>query len=362
LGEYDEERNDAVKRTSGMRSRGLWWLAALAAVVVSVPGTAAHSAAADEELMEPNAVWVVDAFVPGTPLDKPEDNRLRGYGFAASIEGVSEALMVERVFGDYKPAPGQKILVFAVKFDRYGPRDHDRPVRGTVVVDGRRTAVEFPFNSDGPLIAASVPVDAVDVQFELAAAELAQTFSLTQRKRVGRQPVALYRDPAAPEVVSDVNADRLVKAADDRVTASVSVTLKRVRLSWFSPPEPVTTPASTDRAYLVAEAEAEAEPGGSTGEGSFEDFATVPASDVKLRLSPDGARDCPAASSYLPFTHIRKWFTNPERNRVQWTHSCRTTGSISPSPGDSRASSYWWEPSFGLTTGWLALATRSPAR
>jgi DNA-binding SARP family transcriptional activator len=273
--------NDAVKQASGRTGRR-WWLAALVAVLVTVPATAGH-AAADDELMDPNAVWVVQAFVPGAPLEKPEDARLRGYGFSAQVEGISEALAVERTFTDYKPAPGHKIVVFGVKFDRYGQRDFDRPVRGTVIVDGRRTAVDFPFNADGPLIAASVPLDVKEIRFELAAAEVAQTLSLTQRRRVGRQPVVLYRDPAAPEVVSDVNADRLVKATDDRVTASLSVTLKRVRLSWFSPPEPVTTPSSTDRAYLVLDAEAEQ--GDYSGDGSFEDFGTVPGSDVKLRLA-----------------------------------------------------------------------------
>jgi DNA-binding SARP family transcriptional activator len=239
--------------------------------------------------MKPGEVRVVDAFVPSAPLLKPDDPRIRGYGFSAAIEGVSEAVMVEDGIFDLKAPPGHRIVVFGVRFDRHGGTDHSRPVRGTVIADGRRTAVDFSFGGgEGPLVAVAVATDAGQVQFEMAAAGLAQTFSLTDRKRVGPQPGVLYRDANGPEVVTDVNADRVVRAEDGTATSSLTVTLRRARLSWFSPGPSmgfegteVLTPPSPDRAFLIVEA-------GADDDGSpFEDFGTVAARDVKVRL-PDG--------------------------------------------------------------------------
>jgi hypothetical protein len=236
--------------------------------------------------MKPGEVRVIDGFVPSAPLLKPDDPRIRGYGFSAAIEGVSEAVMVEDGIFDFKPPPGHRIVVFGVRFDRHGSTDHSRPVRATVVADGRRTAVDFSFGGgEGPLVAVAVATDAAQVQFEMAAAGLAQTFSLTDRKRVGPQPGVLYRDANGPEVVTDVNADRVVRAEDDAATSSLTVTLQRARLSWFAPlpadGRDVETPASPDKAFLVVEAEAD------STDGPHEEFGNVPGGDVKVRL-PDG--------------------------------------------------------------------------
>jgi DNA-binding SARP family transcriptional activator len=255
-------------------------------VLASVVGSAAPASAVSEE-MKPGEVRVIDGFVPSAPLLKPDDPRIRGYGFSAAIEGISEAVMVEDGIFDFKPPPGHRIVVFGVRFDRHGGTDHSRPVRATVVADGRRTAVDFSFGGgEGPLVAVAVATDAGQVQFEMAAAGLAQTFSLTDRKRVGPQPGVLYRDANGPEVVTDVNADRVVRAEDGTAASSLTLTLRRARLSWFSP-GPVTgaddaevvTPSSPDRAFLVVEAEADER------DSTFEDFGTVPAGDVKVRLS-----------------------------------------------------------------------------
>jgi DNA-binding SARP family transcriptional activator len=254
--------------------------------LASVVGSAPPASAVSEE-MKPGEVRVIDAFVPSAPLLKPDDPRIRGYGFSAAIEGVSEAVMVEDGIFDFKPPPGHRIVVFGVRFDRHGGADHSRPVRATVIADGRRTAVDFSFGGgEGPLVAVAVATDASQVQFEMAAAGLAQTFSLTDRKRVGPQPGVLYRDANGPEVVTDVNADRVVRAEDGTGSSSLNVTLRRARLSWFSPgpsmgfgDAEVVTPSSPERAFLIVEAEAD------EGGSAFEDFGTVGARDVKVRLA-----------------------------------------------------------------------------
>ena len=255
--------------------------AALASVVVG-----ALPASALEEEMKPGEVRVVDAFVPSTPLVRPDDGRLRGYGFSATVDGISEAVMVEDGIFDFKPPPGHRIVVFAVRSARHGDSDYSRPVRGTVVVDGRRTAVNHSFGGEGPLVAVAVPLDAGQVQFEMAAADLVQTFSLTDRKRIGPQPGVLYRDPNGPEVVTDVNADRTVRAEDDPAGSSLTVTVRRARLGYFSPgpamgagDAEVVTPSSPERAFLIVEADAD------EAASTFEEFGTVPAADVKVRLA-----------------------------------------------------------------------------
>jgi DNA-binding SARP family transcriptional activator len=265
------------------------------------------------EEMKPGEVRVVEAFVPTTPLARPDDARLRGYGFSATLDGISEAIVVEESIFDFKAPPGHRLVVFAVRFDRHGEVDRSRPVRGTVIVDGRRTALDFSFGGEeGPLVAVAVPLDAGQVQFEMAAAGLAQTYSLTDLKRVGPQPGVLYRDPNGPEVVTDVNADRVVRAEDGTAASSLTLTLRRARLSWFSPgpaagadDAEVVTPSSPDRAFLVVEAEADER------DSTFEDFGTVPAADVKVRLADGTVVDARHSGPSNGLVSGAYWFEVP---------------------------------------------------
>ena len=293
-----------MHRTSG--KKWLRWLGVLAAVVTAVVSSSASPAAAIKETMDPFEVQVVEHATPTDKFVEPEDGRLRGYGFAADVQWITEAAWVDELFTEWLPPEGFKILAFGVKLDIVQDRDDEHPIRATVIVDGKRIAVDHPFAvSGGPIIAASVPVDAKAVEFEMESAGTAQRFSLTEARRVGMQPLVLYRDPAWPDVTTDVNADRIVKISDDEAEAQAALLVNSVRLSWFSPRnpvdvgmaernpggrstpvDPVTSPTSSRKAFLIVQ-------GVGTGitpnEGPwFDDLAELPEADVKVKL-PDGA-------------------------------------------------------------------------
>ena len=292
-----------MNRASGKR----WFrrLGVLAAGVTAFVSLTASPAAAIKETMDPFQVEVVEHATPTDKFVEPEDGRLRGYGFAADVQWITEAAWVDELFTEWLPPEGFKLLAFGVKLDIVQDRDDEHPIRATVIVDGKRIAVDHPFAvSGGPIIAASVPVDAKAVEFEIESAGTAQRFSLTEARRVGMQPLVLYRDPAWPDVTTDVNADRIVKISDDEAEAQAALLVNSVRLSWFSPRnpvdvgmaernpagrstpvDPVTSPKSSRKAFLIVQ-------GVGTGitpdEGPwFDDLAELPEADVKVKL-PDG--------------------------------------------------------------------------
>jgi DNA-binding SARP family transcriptional activator len=281
------------------------WLGTLAVVSAAVAATARPAAAITDE-MEPYEADVFEHVVPAEDtFYEPEDGRLRGYGFAADVEFVTEAVAVEDLMSTEKAPAGFKIMVAGVKLDVVRDRDDEYPIRGTFIVDGKRLAVDYPFAvSRGQSIGAAVPVDAKSVEFEMESAGTAQRFSLTERRRVGFQPMVLYRDPAWPDVTTDVNADRIIKISDDEAEAQATLLVNSVRLSWFSPrnpidiamaernPEersspidPVTSPKSSRKAFLIVE-------GIGTGITTydapwFDELEPLAEADVKVKL-PDG--------------------------------------------------------------------------
>lgn len=264
--------------------------AGVVAVALACASLGAQPARASSE-MEPNDAVQADHFVAAGPLVDPIDGALRGYGFAATISQIGEASSIDNFFTETAPA-GYRIVVFKVRWAEQGERDYNRDVKGAVIIDGSRTPLPY---FDG-VIAACVPVGAKQVLFELASAGVAQTFSITERRRVGPQPQVLYRDSAWPDVVSDLTADRVVKARDDKATAPVTVALKRVRLSWFSPgrnitgsdTDTITTPSSPDKAYLIVEGEGYSEAPDDPSTPIFKGFQNVPPADMHLKL-PDGS-------------------------------------------------------------------------
>jgi hypothetical protein len=102
-----------------------------------------------------------------------------------------------------------------------------------------------------------VAATAKDVHVELAASGLEQSFSLTQRARVGTQPVVLYRDRQAWQPLVQVNAEQDVATPDpvDGLPGAIlPIRVHDVYLSWFGPDSPADVPASVDRAWLVVDA------------------------------------------------------------------------------------------------------------
>jgi hypothetical protein len=104
---------------------------------------------------------------------------------------------------------------------------------------------------------ASVPSAATVVDIELAAAGLAQGFSLIAGSRVGPQPTVLYRDRVTWQPTDQVNAEMDVATpdpADKLPGATLPIRVHGVYLAWFGPDSPANVPASTDRAWLVVDA------------------------------------------------------------------------------------------------------------
>lgn len=293
MGENDRQGNDAMKATTrrtATRPRLLALAAAVALAGLFAATGAAHASSQQEEEMAPNSVLGVDGTV-GARLETPADGRLRGYGFTARLDSIGTAEAVEDKGSTLQAAAGQRLVIVALRFDPT-IEDSDHPIHATVVVDGRRTSLpDGDFVRSGELLyAASVPSDAARVEFELAAAGYAQTFSLTNTRRVGEQPAVLYRDPVTAEPSTDLNAERTVAASDERQRGAVRILLRRVRLSWFSPGEPITTPPSPDQAFLIIEGEGDGvqPPYGSDDYGRyFSKFEAMPIEAVTATL-PDG--------------------------------------------------------------------------
>lgn len=293
MGELDQGGNRAMKAGTGRTTTrpALIAFAASVALASLLSGTGAADASSQPDQMAPNSILAVDGTV-GAQLETPADGRLRGYGFTAQLDSIGTAEAVEERGSPLRAAAGQRLVVVALRFNRSN-EDRQHPVRATLVVEGRRTSLpDSDFVRSGELLyAASVPRDAAGVDFELAAAGYAQTFSLTEARRVGEQPAILYRDRVAAEPSTDLNAERTVAASDERQRGAVRILLRRVRLSWFSPAEPVTTPPSPDQAFLILEGEGDGVPPpyGSDDFGRyFSDFEAMPVDAVTATL-PDGA-------------------------------------------------------------------------
>lgn len=281
-------RNDGEVRGLREPRAARWWLAGFV-VVVATTVAPATAATVNQEMM-PGEILGVESLI-GAEMTTPADGRLRGYGFAATVTAAGTTEAAEANLATLGPASGQRLVAFSLRFDLVRHElDDAHPVRATLVVDAKRTSLD-----DGDFVAsdertyvASVPAGAKQVALEMSAAGLAQTFSLTERRRVGDQPTVLYRDPVGPEVETDVNDEATLAATSARgITGAVSITLKGARLSYFSPGEPITTPGSPAQAFLVLEASGEGADEPERGV-AFYDFTAVSASGVVAHL-PDAS-------------------------------------------------------------------------
>ncbi|MFP5375863.1 MAG: BTAD domain-containing putative transcriptional regulator [Acidimicrobiia bacterium] len=287
-------RNDGEVQGLREHRAARWWLVTFVVVVTAMLVPSGRALAIDQA-MEPNSILAAESFV-GDQMTAPEDGRLRGYGFAATVTSTGTADGATRLLSTFGPAAGQRLVAFSLRFDLLrGDNDTSHPVRATLVVDGRRSALDDgDFVSSGErMYAASVPRATTQVDLEMSAAGLAQAFSLTEGHRVGDQPVVLYRDPAGPDVISDVNDERTLSAtsATDGAKGAVSIALNGARLSYFSPGEPITTAGSPSRAFLIVEGIGDGvqPPYGSADYGRyFSGLAALPGGAVKARL-PDGS-------------------------------------------------------------------------
>lgn len=217
---------------------------------------AARAEARSDTTMDPNSVLDVDAF-DGPQFQQPADGRIRGYDFSVTVTEAGPVARAERVLVWLTPNSGQRLVGFKLRFDRT-PGDVTYDIRGALLVDGSRIPLSdslLTVRTGEHAFVASVPADAQDLQLELSAAGLAQTFSLTTMARSGTQPAALYRDPISPEVVRDDAGQRTLRltriGTKDR--GSVVIRLDKARLSFFTPPDPVQPASDAGRAFLIVE-------------------------------------------------------------------------------------------------------------
>jgi hypothetical protein len=253
-------------------------------------------------------VWAADVVAadsvslvsdPGVRLVAPADGRLRGDHLAATVTGVAWATRVGFGASARQAASGQQLLVvFGLQGAHLGQTD-DRagktipPVTGTVIVDGQRSVLPAPDTDDGSspvYYLASVPSAATVVDIELAAAGLAQGFSLIAGSRVGPQPTVLYRDRVTWQPTDQVNAEMDVATpdpADKLPGATLPIRVHGVYLAWFGPDSPANVPASTDRAWLVVDATSQDDSQIGGGLHYLHYLSGLTAAQVTLSL-PDG--------------------------------------------------------------------------
>jgi DNA-binding SARP family transcriptional activator len=273
------------------RARGIGSLSAAALLLAAIALVApARPASADVDAYATDANEVtgnVDAF-DGPDFQAPADGRIRGYGFGFTVAKAGPVQRFERAGSWWHAAQGQVLVGFNLRIDSPS-QDSDHPVHGAVVADGGRIPIgdsAFDLQRGEWAYVASVPSGSKEVALELSAGGYAQSFSLLQRSRTGPQPAVLYRDPLSPDVVRDNGGEATVRVSDARSgdKGSLTFSLRRARLSFFTPPEPVGPADDPAKAFLVVEAEVDSP---YTREAQFEPYKALPPSALTATL-PDG--------------------------------------------------------------------------
>ena len=263
-------------------------------LLLGLEALATPAGASSERLVHPGRLLVLSSvFGPLPSLPRPEDGRLRGYGFSAevtgdecagSISGAGEALRSTygyevcalRFSIDFSGAPtttvyGQPIPAFSARVDAGGKRL---------------------FLSSNDVYSASSEEIAVAVRkgapasLVMSAAGYGQSFSLVQGRRTGTSPPALYRSASGDEVTSSPGSAVTIKetAVPGGAKASVRIRLSSLTLGWFMPGDPLVRPSSESGAFLgLSFSETDLKgPGGVR----FTEFAPLPGSSFRLGL-PD---------------------------------------------------------------------------
>jgi DNA-binding SARP family transcriptional activator len=268
-------------------ARGLGALLAALLSLSAVGQTAAHADPSDFKL-SPNSVQTDVEAYEGDPLAAPADGRIRGYDFAFTVTKAGNVRRVKRLMGWDVAGDGQRLVGFKVRIDRT-PEGIDHKVRGALIADGSRIPIyegDFDFVPGEYGYVASVPAEAKEVQLELSSGGYAQTFSLTQLKRVGPEPTVLYRDGLSPDVVKDNAGERTLRVTQVSTgdKGSLTFVLEHARLSFFTPPEPVGPADDPAKAFLVIEADVFSP---DSGEAQFAHTKALPSSALTATL-PDG--------------------------------------------------------------------------
>jgi hypothetical protein len=269
-------------------------IAAATAVVVAALVATAGTAAADQVI---GSGTVVPLTNPGPGLARPADGRLRGVALAGEVTGIGFAGRAD--VGDaglVMAAAGDQLVLFTVQVTEpttFSYLDstltHATPT-ATLIEGTARIPLDVSSGLLGDITkgwAAAIP-KGVPVRLELAKAGYAQTFDLRTGRRVGPDPVALYRDPTKPDLSVSLGATQTLAAttsAGGRV--SYQVELHGATLSYFSP-DPRTPPPGPDRGFLILNLQT-ANSTASPINPTIDAAAPLPGSRIRLQLA-DGTQ------------------------------------------------------------------------
>ena len=197
---------------------------------------------------------------PGVGLSAPVDGRIRGYGFSAQVTGVARTISTGTGLSSVDAASGHHLVVFSLNFTTVNPPESIGAGSGLaldakVSVDGNAAVIDTTslVTTGKATYVVSVPDRAKSVDLQMTAANFTQSFSLTTLRRVGPQPVALYRDPSQPwlTVAVDKSTTVPVVVEADGFASSETLGVKSATLTDFQPGQPSTKPTDPGTAYLA---------------------------------------------------------------------------------------------------------------
>jgi hypothetical protein len=244
---------------------------------------------------------VVSLADPGVALTRPRDGRLRGYGYSAQVAGVAAVDTAGPISAPISAGPHRHLVVFALYLTTYptpqdiGDGTATLPFTADVALDGNYLPIGTLQMSSarGGTYAVSVPNGHGDVDFELTAANLTSSFSLTTLHRVGTQPAVLYRDPIQPSLTVKVDQSQPVPVeappdygpsfSGEEILGVMSATL-----SDFEPGDPAVQPSDPGDAFLAITGtdgeDPDPAPGYPTGSGYVDGFSALPPGALTLTL------------------------------------------------------------------------------
>ena len=235
---------------------------------------------------------------PGVGLSAPVDGRIRGYGFSAQVTGVARTISTGTGLSSVDAASGHHLVVFSLNLTTVNPPESIGAGGGLaldakVSVDGNAAVIDTTslVTTGKATYVVSVPDRAKSVDLQMTAANLTQSFSLTKLRRVGPQPVALYRDPSQPwlTVAVDKSTTVPVVVEVDGFASSETLGVKSATLTDFQPGQPSTQPTDPGTAYLAIVgtdvSNPNPPPGYPSGSHFVGNFSALPPSTLSLTLT-----------------------------------------------------------------------------
>jgi hypothetical protein len=220
------------------------------------------------------------------------DARIRGFGFAATVAGDECAPTVGLAPEQYSAVPGDMVCAFSISFG-YAVQpwvntagQHVPGVRASVT-DGSASAsitADDLYTATASEFAISVP-EGSDAVLHISDAGFTQSYSLTEKTRVGVSPPVLYRDPSYWELRSSkVTYGVLLHdvGVTDDTAAAEELALAGYDLTYFRPDDPLIRPPSSSDAFLAVSYAYSGNPGPSGD--TFGGFRTLGGTQVQLRL------------------------------------------------------------------------------